>query len=182
MKRYKPKHLKKRQRIGIGRLSVICICMIATITILSTGTTLSKMVSTAAGSSSAQVAAFIVEANGSKQELLTVDCNSNTANAAYSLSVTNEKNGKVSEVSIKYNIIVTLPEALPNGVTVKVGDKAGTLSADKKTYTFADVGTFPAGIKATHNCTLLFEADTNLVEDEYLIENIQVSIHTEQVD
>lgn len=182
MKRYIPRHGKKRKPICKGRFFILCICLIAVVVALTAGPTLAKMVSTAGGSGSAQVAAFIVEAEGSKEELLTVDCNSNTANAAYSLSVTNEKNGKVSEVSIKYNVIVTLPEALPNGVTVKLGDKVATVSADKKTYTFKDVGTLPAGIKATHNCTLLFTADTKLVEEEYLIEKIKVSVHTEQMD
>lgn len=182
MKRYKTKHLKKRQRIGIGRLSVICICILAVAATISTGVTLSKMVSTATGSASAQVAAFIVEAEEGMPSDLTIDCAEADKTASYTFAVTNTKDGKTAEVSVKYDLIVTLPDALPESLTMTVDGKEGTASEDGLVYTFADIETLPAGQAATQNCTLLFMADTNLVEKDFRVDGIKIDIHTEQVD
>lgn len=182
MKRYIPQHAGKKERKISGRMIGLCICLITAIVTLTVGITLAKMVSTAGGSGSAQVAAFIVEAEeGTPSELL-IDCNTNIKTATYAFAVTNTKDGKTAEVSVKYDLIVTLPEALPAGVTMTINGKKAVVSADGKTYTLQNAGTFEAGQAATHNCTLLFTAGTNLVEEDYMFEKIQVSVHAEQVD
>lgn len=182
MKRYIPQHAGKKERKISGRMISLCICLITAVVTLTVGITLAKMVSTASGSGSAQVAAFIVEAEeGTPSELL-IDCNTYKTTASYAFAVTNTKDGKTAEVSVKYDLIVTLPEALPAGVTMTVNGKAASVSEDGITYTLKDAGTFQVGIEATYNYTLTFTADTNLVEEDYRFEKIQVSVHAEQVD
>lgn len=182
MKRYIPQHASKRKHITSGRMIAVSICLITAIATLMVGITLAKMVSTASGSDSAQVAAFIVEAGEGTPSNLKIDCNEENKTATYAFAVTNTKDGKTAEVSVKYDLIVTLPEALPAGVTMTVNGNAASASADNKTFTFTNAGTFPAGVSETDQCTLTFTADTNLVEEDFQIAGIKVDIHAEQVD
>ena len=182
MKRYIPQHAGKKERKISGRMIGLCICLITAIVTLTVGITLAKMVSTAGGSGSAQVAAFIVEAEEGTPSALKIDCNTDTKTASYIFAVTNTKEGKTAEVSVKYDLIVTLPEALPAGVTMKIDGKATSISEDSITHTLKDAGTFSAGIRQTNQHTLTFTANTNLVEEDYMFEKIQVSVHAEQVD
>lgn len=182
MKRYISQRTGKQKQTKTGRMTAVCILLITAIVTLTVGITLAKMRSTASGSDSIQVAAFIVEANeGTPSELL-IDCNTYKTTASYTFAVTNTKDGKPAEVSVKYDLIVTLPEALPAGVTMTINGKAASVSEDGITYTLKDAGTFQVGIEATYNYTLTFTADTNLVEEDYMFEKIQVSVHAEQVD
>ena len=182
MKRYIPQHTSRRKRVPTGRMIAVCILLIAAVATLSVGITLAKMVSTAHGSDSAQAAAFIVEANGGSGQTLTIDCAATSTTAEYSFTVTNTKDGKTAEVSMEYDVIVTLPEALPAGLTMTINGKEGTASAGNKTYTFSNVGTFSAGTNKTDSCTLTFTANAGEITQDYHLGAIDVSIHAEQVN
>ena len=182
MKIYIPQHAGKRKQITAGRMVAIVILLITAIVTLMVGITLAKMVSTAGGSDSAQVAAFIVEAEEGTPSALKIDCNTDIKTASYTFAVTNTKDGKTAEVSVKYDLIVTLPEALPAGVTMTINGKSANVSVDGKTHTFKDAGMFKAGQEAKDNYILAFRANTYLVEEDYMFEKIQVSVRTEQVD
>lgn len=182
MKRYIPQHAGKRKQITAGCMIAFCILLITAVATFTVGITLAKMVSTAGGSGSAQAAAFIVEAGVGTPSNLKIDCAETYKTATYAFAVTNTKDGKTAEVSVKYDLIVTLPEALPAGVTMRVNGNAASASEEGTTYTLKDAGTFEAGQAATHNCTLLFTADTDLVEEDFKIAGIKVDIHAEQVD
>lgn len=192
MKRYKPKHLKKRQRIGIGRLSVICICMLAVAATISTGTTLSKMVSTAGGSSSAQVAAFIVEANGGTEENILLDCETQIPQTAdYSFTVTNAKDEKAAEVAMKYDVVITLQKALPEGLSMTIpaesGEVSGSASSDGLIYTFSNPEwVFEAGNAQTRAHTVKITAQEEIMNatmgSTISLAGISVGVHAEQLD
>ena len=182
MKRYISQRAGKQKQTKTGRMTAVCILLITAIVTLTVGITLAKMISTAGGSDSIQVAAFIVEAEEGTPSDLKIDCAATDKTASYAFAITNTKDGKTAEVSVKYDLIVTLPEALPAGVTMTVNGNAASASADNKSFTFTNAGTLPAGKAVTHNCTLLFTADTNLVEEDFRIAGIKVDIHAEQVD
>lgn len=182
MKRYIPRHAGKRKPIPSNRIIVVCILLITAIATLTVGITLAKMVATGGGNSRAQAAAFIVEAAEGTPSDLKIDCNTGATTASYSFAVTNTKNGKTAEVSVKYDLIVTMQEALPESLTMTVGEKEGIASENGLVYTFTDVGVLPAGQVATQSCTLLVTADSNLVEKDFSIDGINIDIHTEQVD
>lgn len=183
MKRYIPRYAGKRKQITSSRMIAVCVLLIAAIATLSVGITLAKMVSTASGSDSAQVAAFIVEATGEDTDTLEIDCGKADRTVSYTFAVTNTKDGKTAEVAFSYNVIVTLPEALPDGITMTLDGKTGTASSDNKTVTFADKGHFEAGSSQTNTHRLVFSVpDADSILQDYVFENTIVSIRAEQLD
>lgn len=150
-----------------------------------TGASFASYKTVATGSDSARVARFVVTAipETNQSENLTLD--SSNPSAEYRFTVSNNDGGKVNETATKYSIVVTLPAALPNGVTMTLTNGTNdpvsvTLSADSKTFTFTNVGTFSAGTPQTHNLTLTFTADTNTASDSW--SNIKITVNAEQVD
>ncbi len=83
------------------------------------------------------------------------------ASVDYSFSVTSD-----SEVSVSYDVVLTLSDALPNGLSFKIGDLEPT--SEGLTYTFLNVGEFSAsdGLKTnTHTLTItasVFDANVSL--------------------
>lgn len=182
MKRYTPQHAIKRKRITTGRIIGFCICLMAAAITLAVGITLAKMVSTAGGSNYAQVAAFIVEASGQADQKLTINYDEVITEVQYPFTVTNQKGGRTSEVSMQYDVTVTLPGVLPDGVTVTLDGKDGTVSEDKTSYTFANIGSFQAGQDKTNSHTLKFTVDPWAVTGTYHFQKIGISVHTEQTN
>lgn len=158
-------------------------------TLLFTGVSFSKFASTASGSDSATVARVVI--NGTETttaNTITLDKPNGSTTASYSFSVSNAKNGTVSEVSLSYKIIVNLPDALPTGVTVNLvksgstAEHTATISNSNKTYTFSNSSfTFPAGSAATHSYTLNFVGGGSLVESK-ILNGITVSVTAEQIN
>ena len=50
------------------------------------------------------------------------------------------KRRKTAELSFRYDVIVTLPQSLPNGVSITVDGIGGTVASDGKTVTFTNYG------------------------------------------
>lgn len=165
-----------------NRMLGLCIPLILITTIFSVGVTLSKMTSTADGNTNTQVAAYIIEAKGDTQSSLKIDCYEGNKTASYSFLVTNTKDGKISEVSVKYDIIITLPQIMPQGVTMHLNGRTASVSEDGKIYTFENVGILEAGKKKNDSYTLTFTADSNLVEGDFQLKGIKIDVHTEQID
>lgn len=183
MKRYIPQHASKRKHTTAGRMVAVCILLITAIATLIVGITLAKMVSTAGGGSDgAQVAAFIVETSGQANQNLAIDYDEAITEVQYPFAVTNQKDGRISEVSMQYDVIVTLPGALPDGVTVTLDGTGGTVSEDKTRYTFSNRGSFQAGQDKANQHTLKFTVDPWAVTGMYHFPKIDISIHTEQTD
>lgn len=115
----------------------------------------SKFESTSKGTGEVEVAAFIVDASGSGVPL-EINCNAETSEANYDVVVTNEKEGKVSAVSIKYDVILEFDTALPSGMKISDGTTTLDTTEGKKTYIFEDMGRFDAGAekKNTHRITI----------------------------
>lgn len=188
MKRYKPKHLKKRHRKGIGRISILCLCVVVVVT----GVTLSKMVSTAAGSANAEAAAFIVEASGAVDEGIVLDCKTQRPQiGTYAFDVTNAKDGKAADVAMKYDVVITLKQALPSGLSMTIptkdGELSGTASSDGLTYTFSSPEwVFDAGTVQTHSHTVKITAQEEIIDATWgstiSLAKISVGIHAEQLD
>lgn len=192
MKRYKPMHQKKCLRIGIGRLSVICVFMIAAVVTISIGASFSKMTSSAKGNSGAQVAAFIVEADGGTEENVFLDCEKGMPQTAtYSFAVTNAKNGKSAEVAMKYDVVITLKKALPEGLSMTIptesGEISGSVSSDSLTYTFSDPEwVFAAGTAQTREHAVKITVQEEIMNatmgSTISLTGISVGVHAEQID
>lgn len=148
-----------------------------------TGASAASYKTEASGGDSARVARFVVAAKPivGQSESLTLD--SEKTSAEYKFTVSNNEGGKVNETATKYDVVVTLPDALPNGVTMtlKNDDKeVSPTTADNTKYTFKDVGTFPAGTEKKHNLTLTFTAGDGA--ESGTRSGISIEVDARQVD
>ena len=125
---------------------------------------------------------MIIDLKGSSSDNLTIDCGQGIKVAEYDFAVTNTKDGKTAEMSFRYDVIVTLNEALPNGLSITVDGKSGTVSSDEKTVTFTDVGRFAAGNSQKHEHILAFSVvNASFLSQDYAFANTSVSVRAEQV-
>ena len=135
-------------------------------TIIVTTFSLSKYESAMAGSSSVNVASFVVNATGSDKDSLSIDCNSDTPIISYDVIVSNKKDNSISQVAIKYDIVVEFSQPLPTGLTLTDGTTSIDSIDGETNYMFSDVGNFSAGVEKsnTHTITLI---GSNEVLTEY---------------
>ncbi len=165
-----------------ARLTFALVVLFATLLASASGVSFAKNLSSSTGDDNAQVSALIIDLRVSSSDNLTIDCGQEIMTAEYNFTVTNTKDGKTAETSFKYDVIVTLPEALPEGISITVDGKIGTASSDRKKVTIKDVGRFAAGNSQTHNHALVFSVvnEAFLLRD-YVFANISVSVRAEQV-
>ena len=169
-----------KKRNGAGLFFALVIFFV-TLLAMASGVSFAKNLSSSAGGDNAQVSALIIDLRGDTSDNLTIDCGQEITTAEYNFAVTNTKDGKTSEIPFKYDVIVTLPEAL-QGVSITLNETSGTASSDGKTVTFTGVGRFAAGNSQTHNHSLFFNAaDGSLMLQDRVYENIGVSVRAEQV-
>lgn len=158
-------------------------CMIALlgICILTTAPTLSKWVSQNKGVSNVEVAIFAADAGSSDDAELKLDQTQDITEASYTFWVSNTEDTAISEVNSEYSVIITLPTALPDGMTMLVDNTTGTKSADGKTYTYENANwTLNAGNTDTNNHTLTFKADFDTVKDDLSLDGIKIKVKVSQ--
>lgn len=158
-------------------LAYLLVC-----TLLLTGVSLARYITTADGSDAARVASGLVtvdyEENTTQMEMVR-PWDDGVLTEDFKFTVSNNS----SEVAIRYDVVVTLDKALGEGVTMTLDEKKGTKTDEGKQYEFANVGTFAAGVDQTNTHTLSFAGDFNTIEsgtdDNY---DIQISIRSRQID
>lgn len=154
-----------------------------------TGASFASYKTVATGSDSARVARFVVTAKpvDGQSEDLTLD--STKLSAAYTFTVSNNEGGKVNETATSYDVVVTLPSALPNGVTMTLTrgtdttatEIASYISNSNKTYTFSDKGMlFSAAVARPVTYILTFTAASDAESGE--LKDINITVNAEQVD
>lgn len=157
-------------------------------TSLVTTFTLSKYQSTVAGVNSASAAGFIVEVTSLPESSkdMVLDCMNNynpmpIAEYKIKVSNTNDKN-KTSQVGCKYSIIITLPEALPEGIELSVSDaeKAG-VTENNKVYTFKSKNVFSPGVSEEYTNIITFYASENII-GHHELKGISINVISEQID
>ena len=165
-----------------ARLFFALVILLVILLAAASGVSFAKNLSSSSGGDSAQVSVPIIDIRVSSSDNLTIDCGQGITTAEYNFTVTNTKDGKTAETSFKYDVIVTLPEALPQGISITVDGKGGAASSDRKTVTVKDVGSFAAGNSQTNDHTLVFSVvnESFLVKD-YVFANTSVSVRAEQV-
>ena len=170
-----------KMRNGARSVFALVIFFVALLASAS-GVSYAKNLSSSTGGDNAQVSTLIIDLRVSSSDNLTIDCGQEIMTAEYNFTVTNTKDGKTAETAFKYDVIVTLPEALPEGISIIVDGKVGTASSDRKKVTIKDVGRFAAGNSQTRNHSLVFYVvDVGLLPQDYVFANISVSVRAEQV-
>ena len=86
-----------------------------------------------------------------------------------------------SEVAVEYDILLILPEGLPEGISPSLmrGGLTLTQTTQNNTYSWETAGAFPAG-GGTHEYSLIFAADAPVGADT--LKNIVVRVDARQVD
>ncbi|MDY4173364.1 MAG: hypothetical protein SOY17_11535 [Evtepia sp.] len=159
-------------------LTYLLIC-----TLLATGVSSARYVSTSTAGDSTRTAVLAVNASSSGSgNTLTID--KNNQSAGYSFTVANEDNGTVCETTLQYDVIVELSNPLPADVSMELASDDGvTVVPDNmtgNTCTFSDVGIFEAGIEENDSYTLVFQ--TTGSPSVSCVINADVSVRAEQID
>ncbi len=171
---------------------VMCILLLFTLlsTHLSTGLA-ARYTSNAAGSDSARVAKFVFNSNwgdaANHDRDVIINTNGTPANAvvyssAFAVTVSNSNGSAASEVTIGYTYKITLPEALPAGMTIYLGNSDNpadgvtefTASADRMTYTCAASANLPTGAHSKADY-IFFGANSQTMWEEYYRDRFSVN-------
>lgn len=178
--RIKEKNKQSKRRLFPLPLYVYLIYFMVC-TLLLTGISFSGYVSTSAGSDSASAAAGLVtvsyDENSTKLNMIRPS-NDGVLVENFTFDVSNN----ISEVAIRYDVVVTLNQPLRNGVTMRL-DGVECSGNTNNMYKFSNIGTFEAGVKKTNTHTLSFAGDFDTIspgtDDTY---DIQIKINSQQID
>ena len=172
---------EETKRINGAKLTVALVILFAVLLTVGVGVSFAKHLTSLKSGDKAQVSVLIIDSWGSPSDNLTIDCGQGITTAEYNFAVTNTKDGKTAELSFRYDVIVTMPQSLPKGVSITVDGIDGTVASDGKTVTFTNVGRFAAGSSQTHDHTLVFSVDVGSLSRDYVFTNTSVSVRAEQV-
>jgi len=155
----------------------------------------------AQGSDGARVARYALTVTESANKNLVLDCtNGKDVSGNYTFTVSNRNANGVCEVAMDYRVVVTLPSALLQGMTLTLGGNAAeSITNGGKTHIFNGNTTFSAGVEKTFTETLTFTVtsaydgftyvDLNQVSQTvptttavYYLDGIQIDVVSEQID
>lgn len=168
----------------IANRIIVLAAVLLGLTLLSSrgiGSIYAKYTTGASWSDGARVARFAVSAQGAEQTAITLDA-SGEETGSYAFTVSNQTANGVNETATDYDVVVTFPCEL-KGVTLTLRNRETTVNAattDNVTYTFDDVGTFPAGTAQTDQLTLTFTMAEGAESGSW--ENIKIEVHAAQLD
>lgn len=169
---------KSRQRRPGGSLPLSSVALyLLLLTVLTTGASLSRYVSTGEGAGALEVSPLVLSASASTTSTDELKLDASTP-ATYSFTVSNESDGVVSPVAFAYDVVVELSDPLPEGVAISL-DGGQAVSVKGNTYTFSG-SSCAGGTSSTNAHELCFEVidSTSLGQETAL--NVTVSIHAEQ--
>ena len=182
MENTRNKHARRRLPLAVY-LAFLLVAALAF-----TGTSAASYKTQASGSDGARVARFVVTAAKADLQSDSLTLTSTAKSASYVFTVANSKDGNVNETATKYDVVVEFPSAL-TGVTLtltkKINDTetkniTGTASADNKTFTFPDAGSFKAGEAQTDRFALTFAVSDGAANATW--NNIKIIVNAAQVD
>ena len=152
-------------------------------TVLLTGVTFSHYITTTNGGDNANVAGgiIVVTSNSNTELIMEQPFDSSIVTQDFSFEVFNYSSNAISEVAIQYDVIVTLNEKLPDGVSLTMDGNDYSASDNNNKYTFSNAGTFEAGVQDSNTHTLSFTGDYSII-NEQAERNITISIYAEQID
>lgn len=161
-----------------GRLPLhVYLVYLLVCTFLLTGVSFSRYISTSTAGDSARAAKGLVTVSYDEGSTK-VELSNDVIAKDFSFSVSNGD----SEVAIRYDLVIELDEALPDGVTMKLdGDVCSGTAGN--TYHFSNVGKFEAGVPETNTHTLSFIGDFAVYNtDGSVTYPVTISVLSEQID
>ena len=159
--------------------------------IIITNLTLSKFHSTSNSNDKTQVAIYAVNAYSSDDTVgdLVVDCagedNLNPI-ASCTYEITNQVDGKTTEVTVGYKVKVDFGDELPTGISIAMEDEngiAGKVTKTGNSYVFEnEAWVFTPETAKSNNVTLNFMGENSENATSATISNVQVSVLVEQIN
>lgn len=147
-----------------------------------TGVSLARYVTTFRGGDEAQVAAGLVTVTYSDPTELVMtqppDNPKGSGFQSFAFQVSNEN----SEVAIQYDLVIELEQPLPNGVTMMLDNIDNMYQAqDGTTFIIPQEKPFKAGTPETREHRLFFIGDYSTINDPSF-RKIDISVRAEQID
>lgn len=178
MKKNNTKPIGKPVRLPLSAyLAYLLVC-----TLLLTGVSFSRYLTTTGGTAAARVASGVVEVEydpDSAHIFMERPWDDGIQTEEFVFTVSNQ----ASEVAIQYDLEITLNKALPNGVTVEL-DGTTCIQNYATSYTATGAGIFTAGgSEQTNTHCLTFVGDYSTIKsgtDES--RKITIRVHATQID
>ena len=162
-----------KAKLNIPMFAALILLLLTMVTTHMTSGLYARYTAAASGSDSARVAKYEITVNAASADNLVL---TPAVPASYKFSITSE-----SEVSVEYDLIITLPKKLPDSIALSLvrGDDTRTLNSASNVYTVKNAGTFSAQ-GGTHAYILSFTAVQPIEADE--LESISIRVDARQVD
>lgn len=169
--------MKKSRRSLMPKLIFLSIITTSIVTTLS----FSKYQTTVSSINTARISKPIinVEFTENQKQSQIIDCNTENTTVNYNIIVRNNDSENTSEVSLKYDVIITLPIEVSEGLLVEVDGKSAT--KDKNTYTVKSLGNFTPNEKIENTHTLTFKANSEVIRSCNL-KDAKITVYAEQID
>lgn len=108
-----------------------------------------------------------------------IDCNTENTTVNYNIIVSNTDTYSTTDVSLKYDVIITLPTEITEGLSVDIDGKSAT--KDKNTYTVKSLGKFTPNEKIENTHSLTFKANSEVIRSCNL-KDAKIIVYAEQID
>lgn len=165
---------KKQTYMGLALRIVLPLLLVMACILLPP--TMAKYISSATGTTPAlDIARFDVEIGTMETANLSMDHSVGQTSASCTFTVSCD-----SEVSVYYDVIITLPEHNVYGLIMQVGAVSVGSEAGKTEYVLEAIDLVPYGDTAPRTYTLIF--DSTDISDNVTLTGIQISVRARQAD
>ena len=163
-----------KAKLNIPMVTALILLVLTMVSIHLTSGLYARYTAGATAKDSARVALWDVGA-ASNNTGVSIDCSTDDLDDVYQFTVTNN-----SEVTARYDVVVTFKESLAKGISFKLDGTKTPKTNDSKTFVFENAGQLNYG-GATANHTLTFIAVFEDVSEDVSYD-FTVTIDFEQID
>ena len=163
-----------KAKVNIPMVAALILLMLTMISTHLTSGLYARYCAGATASDSARVAIWNVGAT-SKKPAVSIDCSTDNLDDVYRFTVTNN-----SEVTARYDVVVTFTETLGKGISFKLDGTKTPQTNDNKTFTFENVGQLHYGGDSAEHTLMFVVVSEDISEDVSC--GFTVTIDFEQID
>lgn len=160
-------------------ITLVLFCLTCMSTYISFGY-LSRYTDYDEGSDSVRLASFVINTASDYSQDLNINTALGENSVDYTLSVSNNKNGIITEVATDYDIIIQSEDSFPEGISIQLNGITKNSDGNKNKFTFSNVGSFSSGVASTNTHVITFIADTDVIEEDINMENININVVAKQ--
>jgi hypothetical protein len=135
------------------------------------------------GTDSVRLASFVINTASDYSQDLNINTALGENSVDYTLSVSNNKNGVITEVATNYDIVIQSEDEFPDGISIQLNGitKESKDNENKNKFVFSNVGSFSSGVASTNTHVITFIADTEEITEDINMENININVVAKQL-